>query len=416
MRSIFLRLAALALVFGGCSSPPASEPVAPAPGNPVPEPPVTPVPPADPAVWHAASSLHEARMAHTATLLDDGSVLVVGGETIARDMLTSAEIYDPTAGTWSDAGKLPAPRSNHVAVRLKDGKVLVAGGGRSAPIGQPSSAEVTASVVSYDPATKRFEELAPLGTARSHAQAVLLDDGEVLVAGGGSNTTHETCNGVPDCGPLADALASVERFDPTTRTFRPAAPMKSARYSFSLTRMADGRVLAVGGVGRPGEALAGLKSAEIYDPKADSWTLAADLPDVDREHHSAILLPSGAVMVAGGKQANIGMLKTVRIFAGGTWKNATSYPSARTLPDLVVLASGHVLSVGGYNQAANLSIAEAALYDETSDRWTRIGDLATGRVAHTTTLLRDGSVLIAGGTVDGAETESCELASPAAAE
>lgn len=353
-------------------------------------------------------------MAHTATLLDDGSVLVVGGETIARAMISSAEIYSPATGAWSDAGALPAPRSNHVAIRLKDGKVLVVGGGRSAPIGQPSSLEVTASVLSFDPATKRFEELPPLGTPRSHARAVLLDDGEVLVAGGGSDTTHQSCNGVPDCGPIADALSSVERFDPATRKFRPVAPMKGARYSFSLTRMADGRVLAAGGVGAPGEQKASVKSAEIYDPKADTWTVAPDLPDVDREHHAEILLKSGAVMVAGGKQANVGMLKTVLIFANGAWKSAKPFPSARTMPNLVALASGRILAVGGYNQAANVSIAEASIYDEVADRWSRIGDLADGRFAHTTTLLRDGSVLVAGGGVEStaAEAKTCEIGRP----
>ena len=85
------------------------------------------------------------------------------------------------------------------------------------------------------------------------------------------------------------------------------------------------------------------------------------------------------------------------------------------MPSLITLPSGRILSVGGYNQASNSSIAEAAIYDEAGGSWARIADLAEGRFAHTTTLLRDGSVLVAGGDVQstGAEAKTCELGAPA---
>jgi N-acetylneuraminic acid mutarotase len=367
----------------------------------------------DPVAWRTTGALRHARLAHTATRLTDGSVLVVGGELIDRTMLDTTELLDPTAATWRDGAKLDAPRSNHVAVVLADGRVLVAGGGRSAPIGQPSSREVLGTALLYDPVAGRFVPTGSLLSPRSHFQAVRLPSGEVLAAGGGGTTTHENCTGVPNCGPLADPLASVERFDPGTGTWRTAASMNHARYSFSLSLLSDGRVLAVGGVTADTPSHTSTRSAEIYDPNTDRWTDTADMPAPDREHHSAILLDSGRVMVAGGKQANIGMIDRVDLFSplDGSWQAAHRFATVRTLPNLVRLSSGRILAVGGFDQPTGACIAESLIFDEATGAWTKIADLAEGRVSHTATLLTNGTVLVAGGIAQstGAETDVCEI-------
>ncbi len=72
-------------------------------------------------------SMAEAREEHTATLLPDGRVLIVGGNS-KTDTLTSAEIYDPLTGSFAFAGSMGTPRSTHTATLLPDGTVLVAGG------------------------------------------------------------------------------------------------------------------------------------------------------------------------------------------------------------------------------------------------------------------------------------------------
>jgi N-acetylneuraminic acid mutarotase len=367
----------------------------------------------DPTAWRATGSMTTARAAHSASLLADGTVLVIGGETAARDMIASAEIYDPVAEKWSTTESLPTARSNHVAVTLADGGILVAGGGRSAPIGQPSSAEVMGSALIFDPSTKHFTATGSLVTPRSHAKAVRLDNGEVLIAGGGAATTHQDCNGVPNCGPIADPLASVERFDPATGRFRAAASMKHARYSFTLTHLQNGRVVAAGGVSPDSTGtLASTRSAEIYDPATDTWTDAADMPAPDREHQSAIMLDSGGLLLVGGKEANIGMIKRVDLFSPDTnaWKAYAQLSSARTLPNLVRLQSGHVLAVGGYDQPHAVNVAESVIFDEKAAAWTTIGPLTHGRSSQTTTLLADGSVLVVGGLAEPTTLESatCE--------
>ena len=76
-------------------------------------------------------SMAEAREEHTATLLPDGRVLIVGGNSVT-DTLTSAEIYDPLTGSFAVTGFMGAPRSTHTATLLQDGTVFVAGGNSKA--------------------------------------------------------------------------------------------------------------------------------------------------------------------------------------------------------------------------------------------------------------------------------------------
>jgi len=135
----------------------------------------------DPATntWTPTGSMSQGRDAHTATLLADGRVLVAGGA-ISRepsyDWFASAEIYDPNSSLWTMTGSMTYARSNLSATLLQNGKVLVAGGDDG--MGPGAEAEL------YDPTTGTWTTTGSMLQTRHKHTGTLLHNGLVLVAGG----------------------------------------------------------------------------------------------------------------------------------------------------------------------------------------------------------------------------------------
>jgi N-acetylneuraminic acid mutarotase len=132
----------------------------------------------------ATGSMITARYGHTATLLQNGKVLVVGGFSIeprhaivgGRGDNSSAEIYDPSTNTFSATSSMTTARASHTATLLQDGKVLITGGFNSS--GVASSAEI------YDPSANTFSAVSSMTAARFSHTATLLQNGKVLITGG----------------------------------------------------------------------------------------------------------------------------------------------------------------------------------------------------------------------------------------
>lgn len=201
----------------------------------------TPAPAPEPGSFGQTGPLVTARSLHTATLLEDGRVLIAGGANLELGVLDSAELYEPELptmatqgpydpdpprrliGTFEETGSLLQARQTHAATRLADGRVLTTGG--VAPDGTKlDSAEI------YDPATGTFTSAGTMTTARLAHGSILLEDGRVLIVGGLGN---------PD-------LAWTEIYDPETGTFTPSGEMAFGRKFPSLLRLDDGRVLVQG--------------------------------------------------------------------------------------------------------------------------------------------------------------------------
>ena len=177
------------------------------------------------------------RYLHTATLLQNGKVLIVGGAlTSTSDPDATAELYDPATGTFTMTGPMATAREQHTATLLPDGRVLIVGGATSAGGG-----DATATAELYNPTTGSFSVTGSMAAARTYHTATLLPSGMVLVAGGGNENS------------------TAEVYDPATGFFGITGGMEIGRSGHTATLLPNGSVLVAGG-----GMFAGLASAELY--------------------------------------------------------------------------------------------------------------------------------------------------------
>jgi len=339
--------------------------------------------------WTITGTNLEARSGHTAILLLDGTVLVVGGFAGSSDTsLASAEVYDPVTGAWAATGGMAQARAGHSATLLPDGRVLVAGG---APA--DFSARTLASAELYDPITGTWTATGGMTEPHLGHAATLLPDGRVLVVGGLEPTGSQIVSG------RYSRLASAELYDPATGTWTATRDMAQARHGHTATLLPNGLVLVAGGYDGDRRA-----SAELYDPATGRWTATGDMTE-PYGSHTATLLPNGTVLVAGGDapsgpgaigwpHAAIYDPTTETWTAMGDMIAAPLGHAATLLPDGRVLVSGG--RVHGGPESAKFNDAE--VYDPVTGRWTVTASMAEAREGHTATLLPDGSVLVSGGT------------------
>jgi hypothetical protein len=205
---------------------------------------------------------------------------------------------------------------------------------------------------------------------REGHDAVLLQNGQVLVAGG--LNASGGINGPP--------LASAELYNPSTGVWTATGSMTTGRYSFTLTALSNGEVLAAGGTaGYPG-----LSSAELYNPATGTWTVTGNMTS-GNETPGSVLLQNGPVLVTGND--NLYNPST------GTW-TATTMPSHRVVNPLALLPNGEVWVGGG-------GVFGDAVYNPSTAQWTNIPPppctTSKQNCESAGALLNTGKVLVAGG-------------------
>jgi hypothetical protein len=344
-----------------------------------------------PGTFIATGKMITPRYFHTATLLQDGRVLIAGGDSSygVSSAEASAELYDLVTGTFVPTGDMTTPRDLHTATLLPSGKVLIAGGGPHA--GCCSDALASAEI--YDPARGTFTATTAMTVERAGHTATLLSDGKVLIAGGRRLVA----------GSGASFLAGAELYDPATGTFTTTGDMHEP-YCDTATLLPNGKVLITRGYfyDLQTDTEYFVRHAELYDPSAGAFAFLGDTITAHFDGAATLLL-NGKVLIAGGYAGDFESVNaelydpaTGTFAATGDLTTARAQDGASVLPDGTVLfAGGHggvPVPGGGFD-----NLASAEIYSPATGAFGAVGAMATGRDILRATLLSNGRVLITGG-------------------
>ena len=325
------------------------------------------------------------------TEVADGRVLVAGGRGSGNSDpgVQRCELL-PCSGAVFGIGRMVTPRFRHTATEFAPGH-LVAAGGLDPATGKP----VATWEIYDDPHSHMWYVERLLAVPRFLHTATLLPDGRVLVAGGAVGD---------ESSPIA--IADAELLDPGVEVSSPVpawnahgwpiAAMTVPRRGASAVLLPSGNVLVAGGQRVAGEALA---SAELFDPSSGTWSLTAPMNE-PRADAALVVLENGRVLAAGGTDGQRA-LATAELYdpATETWTYTTSMALGRVAP-AVRLPSGSVLLVGGLTGSVDARVVTGAVerFDPLTESWTSLAALNEPRTAHAVTVFASGLVVVAGGT------------------
>jgi MYXO-CTERM domain-containing protein len=342
--------------------------------------------------------------------------LVAGGfASVSGAALKSAEIYDPLSRRFTVTGSLAVARGSHTATLLSKvakpiqlvaaDPVLVAGGADSA--GAP-----LASLEIYDPSTGLFQtDPTPMAFPRFGHSATLFADRTVLLAGGTTLPLNQ-----PTSTAAIYTFTSLSGGALTSTVTQTAGQMTNSRTGLASARLTTGQVLLTGGFVLAGGSLQALQSAEIYDPLTDAFLPIAPAGGgivqmaIQRGAHTATPIGGGLVLIAGGTTNTVGgtFPTAIDIYSDGSSGGVTGFLNPGSLGSLTVgrsshsatlMATGDVLVAGGFNAGSSISAVE--LFSPKTKAFTPLAALVpmAARGDHAALLVNAGDSIAAGHTV-----------------
>lgn len=343
-----------------------------------------PTPPPQPSnTWQSVGPMTVERAEHTSTLLNDGRVLITGGFKGAGFTFSesaSAEVFNPNTNTFSSVGNMSTPRAFHTATLLSNGKVLIVGVTKDGGNTVLNSAEI------FDPLTNSFGLVGNLTTSRFFHTATLLNDGRVLIAGGnnislksteifdpstnifssGSDMTvarsHHAAARLNDGrvllvnGLITGSIMSVDIYNPSANTFT-SATSSAEQLGLSINTLLNGEVLILGG---KLFNQANGQAAEIFDPTNNSFAEIGPMLIFGIARNSSVLLNNGKVLFVGDSIKSQIFNPQTNIFSLTGDLNIARF----TRHQLTLLKDGRALLTGGqlFSLSGFVTTSEAEVY------------------------------------------------------
>jgi hypothetical protein len=230
--------------------------------------------------WSKVANMAYERWYPSTNVLPDGRVIALGGQIRPGLMADIPEVYDPVMNTWTE---MPGAQLNvgeyPNTYLLPDGRLFMV----AAPDARSRTLDIEAQQWS-------LVGEAPVPTGSS----VMYRPGKILATGGGTNNAD----------PVTSAAAVID-MNQANPAWRSIMPMSAPRFQHNLVALPDGKVFAVGGSTQYSLVSAqGTRQAEIWDPENEEWSSAGTMRDLRMYHSTALLLPDGRVLVAGGGRVN----------------------------------------------------------------------------------------------------------------
>jgi hypothetical protein len=322
------------------------------------------------------------RRNHSATLLQDGRVLVAGGFVAGTQVTDRAEVFSPGTDSFTLlSARMSQPRAGHSATRLGDGRVLIAGGWYETG---PGLLNAALSAEIFDPVAGTFTAVGDLGKQRVDHAALRLPDGRVFVTGGSRNV-----------GAFLEDHDDAEVFDPATRTWSDWPHlMTHSHATHGMVDLGDGRWLLAGGSDTD-------LRADLFSVATGLFTpVAAASVDYGRFGAGVDTFGDGDAAVVGGE--NIGSVlhfdrpsATLLNTGSGTNRPRAYATATRYAPDRILVVGGLDYADGGLVLSTSDVVVQGGIAG--SHTFATPMRFPTGMANHTATVLADGRVLFVGG-------------------
>jgi N-acetylneuraminic acid mutarotase len=355
--------------------------------------------------WTATGSMTQSRWGHTATRLQDGRVLVVGGcySGSIPGCTSSVEIYDPASGTWTAKSPIESgARREHTATLLPDGSVLVVGGYRpGTTVLNPPRTLKTAD--RYFPAADTWDDAGNIMSAngRAHHSAVLRRDGKVVIMGG-----YESYKPSVDPQITAD-LTTTEIFDPDDHA-KPWAytalttPLSVGHQGAAAVLDAEGNFILLGGAYQ-GQAMSDVSYLNVNSVDGQ-WTYEFGAMEFQRKNHAAVVLPGGLILIAGGRDQDGNLVPQAetnrKVYGAPDDSGLRSGNYGLFRPAAVMRPNGDILITGGGDKNAGGVLEchnQVHFWDESAQVFDQTSPMLEDRCGHAMTALPDGRVVVFGG-------------------